>query len=175
MSQNVADFVRDLQAASGHVDRDLAEALDSVKPRLLEAIAENFRSQSTAGTAWPPRQDTGFSHPLLNKSGALMAAASTTGAPSHIERTVEDGDGLTLELGVDASGQQGGIPGAAVHNYGATIRPVQKEYLSWIDGSGTRRFAKQVTIPQREYMAVGDDVVDECGETVADKLLNEVA
>lgn len=173
-SRGVDEFLRDIEETEGELEHELSAALELCRPVILEAINQNFRTGSTAGRAWPPRKDEGFGHPLLVKTGELMAAAGQTGAPGHIDRLVSDEDGKALEIGVEATGN-GSLAGAAVHNFGATIRPVEKQYLSWVDSGGVRHFAKQVTIPQREYMAIGDDAVEECGETMADAMLNRVA
>lgn len=45
---------------------------------------------------------------------------------------------------------------AAVHQYGATIKPVRARLLSWVPrGSKLRFFARQVTIPARAYLPKG--------------------
>jgi phage gpG-like protein len=174
MKNDVASLIRDINESLTHMERDLNQGVRNCKDPLLEAFSDNFASQSAAGVSWPPRKDTGFGHPLLNKSGALMAAATQSGASGHIERLISAGETISLELGVDTTSGRGGVPGAAVHNFGATITPVDKQYLSWIDSEGTRRFAKQVTIPQREFLVVADETLNECGEILADAMINEV-
>lgn len=174
IKQTADEFIADLKAIAPRFGDGLPRALEECRPKLLEAFNENFASQSSAGQAWPPRKDQGFSHPLLNLSGSLRAAATGQGA-GHVERITQEGDVHVLELGVDKTAGGGGIPGAAVHNYGATIRPVKAQYLSWVDSAGGRRFAKQVTIPQREYLVASDETLDQCGEIMADNLLGELA
>lgn len=43
---------------------------------------------------------------------------------------------------------------AGVQQYGATIVPVNKQWLRWVDSSGVH-FAKKVTIPAKHYMEAG--------------------
>jgi phage gpG-like protein len=145
----------------------IVDALEECKGVIRAGIAENFANQSDAGGgAWPPRRDPGDGHPLLNQNGTLMAAATGDGVGS-VGRIV---DGKELQVGV-AVGESGSLAGAAVHQFGATIRPRVKKMLSWINGSGQRVFAKQVTIPARPYIGVNDATVDECCEIVADHVV----
>lgn len=173
-SQTAAECVRDLDKLADSIGDNLSAPLEKCKPRLLEAFNENFSSQSAAGNPWPPRRDEGFAHPLLNLSGHLKAAATGQGA-GHVERIVQESDRASLELGVDKTAEGGGLPGAAVHNYGAVIRPVKAQYLSWINSKGERVFAKQVTIPQREYLIADDQAIDDCAEIMADEMMKEFA
>lgn len=175
MIQQTADeFVRDMNKLADTIGNDLTAPLEKCKPRLLESFNENFNSQSSAGNPWPPRKDEGFAHPLLNLSGHLKAAATGQGA-GHVERIINEGDRTSIELGVDKTAEGGGLPGAAVHNYGAVIRPVNKQYLSWINSKGERVFAKQVTIPQREYLIADEQAIDDCADIMADELLKGFA
>lgn len=175
MIQQTADeFVRDMNRLANEIGRDIVAPLEKCKPKLLEAFNENFSTQSAAGSPWSPRKDQGFTHPLLNLSGSLKAAATGQGA-GHIERIFQEGERGTMELGVDKTAEGGGLPGAGVHNYGAVIRPVHKKYLSWINSKGQRVFAKQVTIPQREYLVADEETINECGDIMADELLKEFA
>ena len=41
---------------------------------------------------------------------------------------------------------------APVHEYGATIVPVNKRALHWVDQEGQEHFAKRVKIPPRPYL-----------------------
>lgn len=46
-----------------------------------------------------------------------------------------------------------GVIYAMAHEFGVTIYPRRKKFLSWIDeGTGERIFAKRVTIPARSYL-----------------------
>jgi phage gpG-like protein len=98
-----------------------------------------------------------------------MAAATGEG-PGHIER-IENGNELVW--GVTTGVQQGGIPGAAVHQYGATIRPVKAQCLAFeIDGK--KIFAKEVTIPPRPYLVIGEEAKERIADVLADALLEEI-
>jgi phage gpG-like protein len=146
-----------------------AESLNECRDVLRAGVAENFARQGSASGSWPPRRDQGNGHPLLNDNGTLKDAATSDG-PGSVSRVV---DGCELQVGV-AVGESGSLAGAAVHQYGATIRPKTKKMLSWINSSGQRVFAKQVKIPARPYMEVGSDVIDECCEIIADHLAGAV-
>lgn len=45
-----------------------------------------------------------------------------------------------------------GVIYAAVHEYGATIKPKRAKALSWINKTGERVFAMRVVIPARPYL-----------------------
>lgn len=66
----------------------------------------------------------------------------------------------------------------AVHQFGATIRPKNGEYLKWKDKAGKFHQAKQVTIPARPFFPISPDGQadipqgwnDETLETLAESL-----
>ena len=55
---------------------------------------------------------------------------------------------------------------AAVHNFGAVIKPKRAKFLAIPVGGGSIRLVKSVTIPQREYAYVSDKTVDRDSEAV---------
>ena len=155
--------VEDLRTELGRMaDRienaGLADVLRDCAEPLRRGFGENFEAaEDQGGASWPPRkldplhpgsQERGSNplapprtHPLLRETGALWAAATGHGAGA-----VERAEDRVLEVGIDKSVQLGGIPGAAVHNFG--YAPFQ--------------------IPAREYLYASDDTLDECQEIVAD-------
>jgi phage gpG-like protein len=167
ISQTVDEFAADMERQADAFGTDLTPAMKECAEIVHTDIRTNFQEAVTPdGVAWAPRKDEGFSHPLLNLSGALMDAATGEGAGA-ITRIGPD----SLEIGVDASVDEGGLPGAFVHQFGATILPVTKRFLSWLNSSGERVFAKQVTIPPREYLGFSPDASDRCTEAIADHVM----
>ncbi len=119
----------------------LAGPLAELVPILRAGFARNFQQQvDSQGGGWPARQDN-EPHPLLNETGSLLDAAAGDG-PGAVDQ-VED---RALAVGVDKGTDLGGIPGAAVHNFG--FPPMH--------------------IPQREYLYASEDTLDECCESLAD-------
>lgn len=149
-SQLVEPFAADMEQAAELLELAIPDALEGCKPLILDNILENFARQETPdGIAWPDRQVEGDGHPLLVEtntvgSGSLLAAATGQGG-GHVCR-IEDN---ALFIGVDKLGGIGGIPGAAVHNYGF----------------------EEKNIPQREYLGIGERTTELCAEVVVDKLL----
>jgi len=116
---------------------------EKVRPLVLQSIRDRFNSSASAdGKSWPVRQNAGDGHPLLLDTGALMLAATGQGSGHH---TSVDRD--SLSVGVDMEGgYQGGIPGAAVHEFG---------------------YAKK-NIPARPYLAADERALELAGEAIAD-------
>ena len=144
------------------IPSEIPDALMGCVPIVRAGVAENFARQGAPSMAWPQRKDIGDGHPLLDATGKLKAAA-TTDSEGSVARVV---DGNELQVGVEAA-NEGSLAGALVHQYGATIRPVRKKFLSWIDSQGRRVFARQVTIPPRPYMEISEEVADECCAHIA--------
>lgn len=118
------------------------------------------------GEAWAPRKDNA-SHPLLNLSGTLYNAA--TGGPGHVVNIGE----RSMEAGV-AKGTSGSLAGAAVHQFGATIVPRVKKFLSWVTPAGVRRFAKKVFIPARPYIGVNAETQGMMYDVISEGVRREV-
>lgn len=116
-----------------------------LKALLLQSHRDAFTSSvGPDGQAWPPRVDPGDGHPLLVESGALMQAA-TGGGVGHVYRSSP----REMEAGVDKGVQEGGIPGAAAHNWGFAPRG----------------------LPQREWLGMKEDHQIEGADAVADHFL----
>lgn len=123
-------------AAGLAADLDLLEKLataaplDQVVEKVVEAtqdaIGQNFAtSSSPTGSPWPPRVDN-LPHPLLIKTGALLAAALNRGPGGSVRAT-----GRAAELVIDKGTKLGGIPGAAAHNFGYPPRNLpQREFFA---------------------------------------------
>ncbi len=115
---------------------------ERVRPLVLQSIRDNFNSSAGAdGSGWPARKRQGDGHPLLMESGALMQAA-TGGGAGHVTKI----DAKELSVGVDKGAGGGGIPGAAVHQFG---------------------FPRK-NIPPRPYLEARDEALDEAAEEIAD-------
>lgn len=170
-SQSVDEFCADMERLADEFGQDLRVPLRECAEIVHNDIGTNFREAiSPDGESWPARRDEGFLHPLLDLSGSLKDAATGQGA-GGITRI----DANTLCIGVDASIDQGGLPGAFVHQFGATIVPVHAQYLSWINSAGERVFAKSVTIPPRPYLGFSIDSSERCEAALADYLEGTLA
>ena len=163
----VEQFAAACNRIAGMEPADVPAAFDAAERIVLDGVGDNFAREQTAdGMGWPPRKDPGDGHPLLNDTGALLAAAIGKGMGA-VKRIV---DGCELQLGVEVA-EEGSLAGAMIHQEGGVIVPVNKKVLSWVDSGGTRHFAKRVVIPQREYMAMSEETIDKATEAVADELL----
>lgn len=152
-SLTVPEFMDYLAALPAAAESVLPEAVESCESLVIENIVDNFARESTPeGEAWPQRKDPGDGHPLLvetntEDSGSLFVAATGQGAGSV--RRMED---TTLVVGVDKSIKKGGIPGAAVHQFGYPER----------------------NIPQRRFLGIGERTKKECGERIGARVLREM-
>ena len=113
---------------------------DDVLPVIADGFQNNFAAASGPFSSWPPRKDS-KPHPLLNETGALLSATQ----PGQKGNVTNIGP-RDLETGVDKSVRDGGIPGAAVHNFGYPPR----------------------NIPQREYLYASSDTLDLACDKLAD-------
>lgn len=154
MKQNIrpeyepAEFCAAMNEVATIRPGEIPEMFDEVKRIIREGIADNFAKQQTAdGIGWPPRKIIGDGHPLLQDTLALRNAALGEG-PGTVERVV---GGDELQLGVEKI-QLGGLPGAAVHQYGYPEK----------------------NIPQREYLAMSEETIDKTVDAVADYLIERV-
>lgn len=146
MAETVQEFAEAMDYAASHYLDDLARLLNSFAPLALADVQQNFATESTAGgEEWPERKDN-LPHPLLHLSGALEEAATGGGANS-----IREINGDTLTLGVNGYG----IPYAGRQNWGD--RPGSRDILG-----------REMNIPAREYMAIGEGTVDELSELAAD-------
>lgn len=151
-------MARDVQAAempdfmaetAGRLaDAPLDDALERCVGELQAGFLENFnRAEDSEGGKWPARKDPGPRHPLLQLTGALLASTQS-GFPGNVTTV----DGRTLTTGVDKSVRLGGIPGAAVHQFGHPPRNIAK----------------------REYLYAAEDVLDACAKIIGDKVREKV-
>ena len=139
---------------------------ESLRPVMEECLEQGlagerymFQTQTAPdGEVWPRRTHGTSQHPILNLTGALMAAA--TGGPGSVR---EVGDRYCV-WGVRKQAF-GSLAGAKVHQYGAVIRPRVKRLLSWVT-DGVRYFAKQVTIPARPYVGLPLEYKENCREII---------
>ena len=151
--QTAEEFAAEFKGLADSLPGDRTEVLEACAPILLEGISQHFvQAQSSGGIPWPPRKDPKPQHPLLNETGALLAAAIGRGGAS-VHRIV---DGRVLELGIDpAAATIGSIRGARRHQWGDDlIRP----------GGG---------ILARPYMGINEQVADACVEVIADHAIRE--
>ena len=122
---------------------DMRPAMDVAVKLVADGIETNFRSESSAGEAWPPlrpstvedreRKGYGGEHPILNRESVLKNVAS---AHRKVQR-----DGA--EVGPDDS-----IPYAGVHANGSE------------DGR----------IPARDYLAQTSTTIDAIDRAIQDHL-----
>ena len=130
----------DLPAELAEIGRRLSEAsldapLGECVPVLRAGVSDNFEAAvGSDGTPWPPRKlnasrvvpVSGLDESLLVDTGPLRDAAAGDGAGA-VARIL---GGRTLLVGVDKSVHEGGLPGAAAHNFGHPPGNLsQREYL----------------------------------------------
>lgn len=141
-TEDIAAFMDRLEShfMAARVPQAMQEAVVTVQ----ESFRKRFDSQSAPdGSAWPARKPPTGGWPLLNKTGALKDAATGAGAGA----IAESGDKFAT-VGINKSVNQGGIPGAAVHNFGFPER----------------------NIPQREFIGVEEPALLNIEEMIADEL-----
>lgn len=96
----------------------------------------------------------------VSPTGARWKALKWPRASGNTTRPLVDSGRLHLGLlhsvsmGADGFTFSSVHPGAAVHQFGATIRPVTAKRLVFRTGAGLH-FASSVTIPARPYMPLG--------------------
>lgn len=128
----------------GHLDRRLGRLAEAASPqqvlpvigrKMTTLIQLGFRgSVSPWGQPWQP----------------LNPRATRRGQP------LRDTGQLLRSIGWQISGDKVAIgtnvQHARVHQFGATITPVNAKLLRWIGAGGTPIFAKRVVIPARPFM-----------------------
>ncbi len=119
-TQTVVEFKKEVDDISESTfSQAITSGLEACMSTVLEGIKANFDNSSDPnGSPWVPRKDIGNGHPLLVDTGQLKSAA--TGG--HIKEVIGD----TLRVGVNKDSGGGGIPGAAVHNYGYPPKNIPK-------------------------------------------------
>jgi hypothetical protein len=118
----------------------LTEVLQACVQPVRDGFAGNFQTQAGSdGAKWPARKDK-LPHPLLQESGSLLGATQGgAGKAEHVESR-------KLQVGVNKGVKLGGLPGAAVHNFGYPAR----------------------NIPQREFVYASETTLDQCQAIIAD-------
>jgi phage gpG-like protein len=145
----------------------LTAAMQSCYEHAMEGERYMFANQlGPDGEVWPRRRFGSSQHPVLNQTGALMAAA--TGGGGSVTRIGY----RSMEFGVQV-GSEGSLAGARVHQYGATIYPRVKKFLSFVI-DGVRFFCRKVTIPARPYIGMSIETRDQCRETISEAVLERV-
>jgi phage gpG-like protein len=144
---SIFDLRKDLVETAARFEHEPAtDVLREAHPVVMQGIQRNFDvARSPDGETWPVRKDN-KPHPLLIESGALLAAAAG-GAGSVNELSAR-----SLVVGVDKDGGAQSLQGAAVHQYG------------YPEGH----------VPQREYLGLDEDHLDQVGEIIADGMLERL-
>jgi phage gpG-like protein len=164
----VEEFAVELdELGSRFASSPLTGTLEKCYATIIDGEREMFAEQTGPdGLPWVPRQERLESHPLLNRSGTLLAAA--TGGSGHIKRI---GD-RELITGVQ-KGTEGSLAGARIHQLGGTIRAVRAEFLSFrLNGKWVR--TKQVTIPARPFIGANSATITKLYDVVSEGVLAEV-
>lgn len=120
----------------------MPEAMEAASKAMQAGQDENFGKQATReGAAWAPRKPPAGNWPILNKTGALRAAATGQG-PGAIQEVTD----RSATVGVDASVviHGGGVHAAGFHQ------------------SGTAR------MPARPFIGASDAIEEAIGEVIAD-------
>jgi phage virion morphogenesis protein len=130
IDSGIAAKIRAMQAAG--------ETLEPLHRRIGAALVSNvqlgFKSSSSPyGQAWAP---------LKFRKGQPLR---DTGRLRNSITQQPDSDGVTVGTNVDF---------AAVHQFGAVIKPVKAKRLVFGNGAGGLVFAKQVRIPARPFLPI---------------------
>lgn len=134
-AEQSAEKAREAAARAG----DLSPAWDEVGSALVVSTQQRFEEgKGPDGNPWPP------SIRVLTEGGKTLLDRGTL--RSSITHQVI-GDGVMVGTSLIS---------AAVHQFGATIRPVRAERLHFMIG-GNSVFAQQVTIPARPFLGVDSE------------------
>lgn len=141
-----------------------AQMYDSVGAGLKTLIDLGFKlSQDPWGQQWAPlkfralrRSDDGKK---ISRTGRQQAGANRTGKAGQplrdtgrLQRSITyraESDGLTVGTNIRA---KSGASIAAVHQFGATIRPKKGKFLVFPGPNGALIFAKKSVIPRRAFL-----------------------
>ena len=146
----------EMAAAARALEAPIPKTLAVCESMVNRDVLKNFlEGQSPGGAPWTPRKRTPNPfHPLMRDTNALMNAATGFG-PGHIS----ENDGHTLVVGVDpGASDEGGIPGAAAHNYG----------FYGVDSLGRNQ-----KLPKREFEGARPDTEVRMAGVIADGYLSE--
>jgi phage gpG-like protein len=164
-------------AAASATSRDFTKPLTISKILVANATKQNFAdAKSPSGESWAPLKKPrkgGKQHPLWD-TGRLVA--STGSGAGHVEELTRD----TLVFGTN-------VEYAAIHNYGGTINMAARQGEATTHKglfankakaltpgrmmkSRTYHFmvpAHTVTIPQRQFLGIGEKLAEEIAATFA--------
>ncbi len=145
----VEEFNQRMRQIAANFGEENTEALESCDLVLEEGIRQNFDESETArGEPWPLRKDPKPKHPLLILEGDLKVAAMYT------RGKIADGKTLTRQLQQGPTGTS--RAGIRRHEFG------DEEVLG------------KEGILARPYFGVSSESADQCAETVADHLVEQV-
>jgi len=146
----------EFEAMAGYLERLQSHFQAALVPQAMRGAVEiihrgheeNFATESNPdGRPWVPRKPPTGIWPILRKTGALANAATGFGGGAIAEST-----DTSATVGVDKGVQDGGIPAAAAHNFGYPER----------------------NLPQREWLGVGENYIDEIEEGIVAELEAEM-
>lgn len=131
--------VRAVRALAGRL-RDLSPASADIAALGEASTRMRFRTQTAPdGTTWKP------------SLRAKLTGGRTLTLSGHLA------DSLSSRAGPDFAEWGVNRIYAAVHQFGAVIRPVRAKALRFRLASGDWAMAQQVTIPARPYLGLSDD------------------
>lgn len=151
---------------------DLLERLKAATPRLGKIVAATLQTQRgmifdaegahNGRAKWEPLKFR--EGQILSLTGTLRKSVSpggSLGAPGAGGYVKISGNVADQEVTLGTK-----LKYAAVHNFGAVIKPVQAKALRW-EAHGRVFFRKKVTIPARPYMNLTGDDKHEINVTLA--------
>lgn len=138
MADDFEAYLKESQKAFDTVE--LRPEMQACSEVLFEAFERNFESKAEpfAGP-WPPRKDS-LPHPLLNKSGAMKAAATNTGSGTFLQ--VND-DGVATGVSLEV------IPYARAQNRGYRPRNLPRRMYLRPDQEALDECGKIILLGQR--------------------------
>lgn len=161
IDQDVREKLKSLQDSAA----DMSPALNVVGRTVRDRILLGFKfSQSPYGQQWAPLKIR-EGKPLID-SGRMRSSISY--------RVGGTNGGQYVDVGTNYGPLNGGGTVAAVHQFGATIKPKQAKFLRFMGRNGYI-FAKRVVVPARPFLPIqGDELVlpDSWGQAVLKSLKN---
>lgn len=142
----------------------------------VQSTQQNFRdSKAPDGSKWLPNSETTYMSILgsqhqnkdgtLNRKGINRVQSKKPLVGRGLLR-----DQIHYQISGDLLLVGSNLIYAAVHQFGATIKPKNKKTLSWKIGN-VSVFAKKVVIPAREYLGISVQDETELQNIVADHIL----
>lgn len=144
----------------------LTEAMEACHDHVVEGIRDSFvNGIGPDGEIWAPRKDKA-THSLLNMTGELMDAY--TGGTGHVKEVGY------REVRIGASkAESGSLAGLFVHQFGATIYPRVKKFLTFFMVGWGWINAKSVTVPARP-VGITLEAENACRETISEAVREKV-